>query len=192
MILIGVMRSKLIISNLQDRHMSIVVTVSIVLALSTIGVSLLSLSGYSLHAYASVVEFPNSKITWYDKALAVNQNNVPALVEKGTDLVSQGKGEQAITWLDKALTIDPTNLMALVSKGAALRELGQYPDAIAMYDRVLAVDPHDIYAIGGKADSLFGSGEHQQAVAWIDKALESDPNNGRILQVKETLQQGVN
>ena len=36
---------------------------------------------------------------WYDKALAVNQNNVPALVEKGTDLVSQGKGEQAITWL---------------------------------------------------------------------------------------------
>jgi tetratricopeptide (TPR) repeat protein len=191
MILIGVTRSKLIISNLQDRHMSIVVTVSIVIALSTIGGSLLSLSGYSLEAYASAVEFPNSK-TWYDKALAVNQNNVPALVHKGTDLVSQGKGEQAITWLDKALTIDPTNLMALVSKGAALRELGQYQDAIAVYDRVLAVDPHDIYAIGGKADSLYGSGEHQQAVAWIDKALESDPNNGRILQVKETLQQAVN
>lgn len=190
MVLIGVTRSKLNISNLQDRHMSIVVTVSIVLA-STIGGSLSSLSGYSLEAYASVVEFPNSKITWYDKALAVNQNNVPALVHKGTDLVTQGNGEQAITWLDKALTIDPTNLMALVSKGAALRELGQYQDAIAVYDRVLAVDPHDIYAIGGKADSLYGSGEHQQAVAWIDKALESDPNNGRILQVKETLQQAV-
>lgn len=192
MILIGVTRSKLIISNLQDRYMSIVVSVSIVLALSTIGGSLLSLSSYSLEAYASVVEFPNSKITWYDKALAVNQNNVPALVEKGTDLVGQGKGEQAITWLDKALTIDPSNLMALVSKGAALRQLGQYQDAVAVYDRVLAVDPHDIYAIGGKADSLYGSGEHQQAVVWIDKALESDPNNGRILQVKETLQQAVN
>lgn len=192
MVLIGVTRSKLIISNLQDRHMSVVVSISIILALSTIGGSLLSLSDYSLEAYASVVEFPNSKVTWYDKALAVNQNNVPALVEKGTDLVSQGKGEQAITWLDKALTIDPTNLMALVSKGTALRELGQYQDAIAMYDRVLAVDPHDIYAIGGKADSLYGSGEHQQAVTWIDKALESDPNNGRILQVKETLQQAVN
>lgn len=190
--MIGVTKPKLIITNVQDRHMISIVTVSIVLALSTIGGSLLSLSGYSLEAYASVVEFPNSKITWYDKALSVNQNNVPALVEKGTDLVSQGNGEQAITWLDKALTIDPTNLMALVSKGAALRELGQYEDAITMYDRVLAVDPHDIYAIGGKADSLFGSGDHQQAVVWIDKALESDPNNGRILQVKETLQKAVN
>lgn len=192
MVLIGVTRSRLILSKLQDRHMMIVLLTSIVLAISTIGGSWLSLSGYSLEVYASVVEFPNSKIMWYDKALAVNQNNVPALVEKGTDLVSQGQGEQAITWLNKALTIDPANLMALVSKGAALRQLGQNQDAIAMYDRVLAVDPHDIYAIGGKADSLYGSGEHQQAVAWIDKALESDPNNVRILQVKATLQQAVN
>ncbi len=192
MVLIGVTRSKLITSNLQDRHMRIVVTISIVLALSTIGGSLLSLSGYSLEAYASVVEFQNSKITWYDKALAVNQINVPALVQKGTDLVSQGKGEQAITWLDKALSIDPTNLMALVSKDAALRELGQYQEAIAMYDRVLAIDPRDVYAIGGKADSLYGSGEPQLAVAWIDKALEFDPNNGRILLAKETFQQAVN
>jgi tetratricopeptide (TPR) repeat protein len=73
-----------------------------------------------------------------------------------------------------------------------LREVGQYQEAIAMYDRVLAIDPHDVYAIGGKADSLYGSGEHKLAVAWIDKALESDPNNGKILQVKETLQQAVN
>jgi tetratricopeptide (TPR) repeat protein len=181
----------MIISNLQDRNIMIVVSLSIVLSISTIG-GLLSLSGYSLEVYASVVEFPISEITWYDKALEVNPNNVPALVEKGTDLVSQDKGAEAITWLDKALTIDPTNLMALVSKGTALKELGQYQDAIAMYDRVLAVDPHDIYAIGGKADSLYGSGEHQQAVTWIDKALDSDPNNGRILQVKETLQQAVN
>lgn len=188
----GVTRSKLIMSKLHDRHMRIVITTSIVLVLSTIAGSLLSHSGYSLGVYASVVESPNFKITWYDKALSVNQNNVPALVQKGTDLVKEGEGEQAITWLDKALTIDPTNLMALISKGAALRQLGQYPEAIAMYDRVLAIDPRDLYAIGGKADSLYGSGEHQLAVAWIDKALESDPNNGRILQVKETLRQGVN
>jgi tetratricopeptide (TPR) repeat protein len=181
----------MIISNLQDGNMSLFVSISFVLAISTIG-GLLSLSGYSLEVYASVAEFPNSEVTWYDKALAVNQNNVPALVEKGIDLVSQDKGEQAITWLDKALTIDPTNLMALVGKGTALKELGLYEDAIAMYDRVLAVDPHDIYAIGGKADSLYSSGEHQQAVAWIDTALDSDPNNGRIMQVKQTLQQAVN
>jgi tetratricopeptide (TPR) repeat protein len=142
--------------------------------------------------YATVVESQDSKINWYDKALSVNQNNVPALVEKGTDLVAQGKDEEAITWLDRALNIDPANLMGLISKGAALRDLGKYPEAIIMYDRVLAIDPHDAYAIGGKADSLFNAGQQEQAVAWIDKVLELDPNNGKILQVKETLQQGVN
>jgi len=80
-------------------------------------------------------------------------------------------------------------MMALVSKGAALRGLGQYQDAIVMYDRVLAIDPNDVYALGGKADSLYGSGQLHQAVAWIDKALEIDPNNGKIQQVKETLNQ---
>ena len=156
--------------------LGIITTLSIVLSLQTFSV------------YASVVESQDSKINWYDKALAVNQNNVPALVEKGTDLVAQGKGDEAITWLDKALSIDPTNLMALTSKGGALRDLGQYPEAIIMYDRVLSMDPHDAYAIGGKADSLFNAGQHDQAVAWIDKVLELDPNNAKILQVKETLQ----
>lgn len=129
---------------------------------------------------------------WYEKALSVNQNNVPALVEKGTDLISKGNGEQAITWLDKALNIDPSNLMALVSKGAALRDLGKYQEAIVIYDRVLTIDPNDVYAIGGKADSLYGSGQHEQAVVLIDKALELNPSNGNIQQVKESLQQAIN
>jgi tetratricopeptide (TPR) repeat protein len=187
MVLIRVTISKLNISNLVDKD-----HIAPLAALVIAATFLIVLSLQTVPVYASVVESLNTKDNWYDKALAVNQNNVPALVQKGTDLVSEGKGEQAIAWLDKALSIDPTNLMGLISKGAALRELGQYPEAVIMYDRVLAIDPHDAYAIGGKADSLFGAGDHQQAVAWIEKALELDPNNGRILQVKETIQQAVN
>ena len=166
-----------------------IILVSALGILAALGI-VLSLQTFSAHATA--VAFQDSKINWYDKALSVNQNNVPALVQKGTDLVAQGKGEEAMTWLDKALSIDPTNLMGLISKGGALRDLGQYHEAIIMYDRVLSIDPHDEYAIGGKADSLFSAGQHEQAVAWIDKVLELDPNNGKILQVKETLQQAVN
>jgi tetratricopeptide (TPR) repeat protein len=185
MVLRGVTESKLNRVSLGKNHI-------LLLATSIISATLIVLSLQTSPVYASALESLNTKVYWYEKALAVNQNNVPALVEKGTHLVSLGKSEQAITWLDKALGIDPNNLMALISKGAALRGLGEYPKAIMMYDRVLAIDPHDAYAIGGKADSLFGAGEHQQAVAWIDKALELDPNNGRILQVKQTLQQTVN
>ncbi len=187
MILRAVTISKLHISKSKTENHIILVSILVALAILA---TVWSLQIPPVHA--SVLESSNPKINWYDKALAVNQNNVPALVQKGTDLVGQGKGEQAITWLDKALSIDPTNLMGLISKGAALRELGQYPEAIIMYDRVLAIDPHDEYAIGGKADSLFGAGKHQQAVAWIDRVLELDPNNGRILEVKETIQQAIN
>ena len=156
----------------------------LIMSLPIIALSLISLLSYHAPAFAS----ESVLVNWYDKALSVNQNNVPALVQKGTELVNNGNEEQAITWLDKALSIDPTNLMALVSKGAALRELGKYQEAIVVYDRVLTIDPNDVYALGGKADSLYGSGNYQQAVALIDKALELDPSNGKILQVKETLQ----
>ena len=145
-------------------------------------------------AFAASALDPSDSILakWYDKALSVNQNNLPALVEKGTDLVTQGDGEQALTWLDKALNIDPTNLMALVSKGSALRDMGKYQEAIVVFDRVLSIDPSDVYAIGGKAGSLYGTGQHQQAIVLIDKALELNPSDGKIQQVKESFQQPIN
>jgi len=200
MVLVGVterMRIDMNTDKIQNSYVknAAIVTLApiMLLSLSTMIGSLFSLPGLSTVAYAAQVEILNSKgITWYDKALSINQNNVPALVEKGTDLVNEGKGQQAIIWLDKALKIDPSNIMALVSMGAALRNVGQYQEAIVMYDRVLAIDPNDVYALGGKADSLYGSGQLQQAVAWINKALEIDPNNGKVLQVKETLQQAAN
>lgn len=189
-------RTNLIKDKRQNSYIKNSVIVALVpivlLTLSTTSEFLLSIPGIPTVAYGSQSEMSSKETTWYDKALAINQNNVPALVQKGTDLVNEGKDQQAMTWLDKALQIDPANLMALVSKGAALRDLGQYQEAIVMYDRVLAIDPNDVYAIGGKADSLYASGQHQHAVAWIDKVLEIDPNNGKVLQVKETLQQPTN
>ena len=172
---------------------SISLTPILLLSLTTIVGMLTSLPIFHTVAYASQVEKMYSKdIAWYDKALAVNQNNVPALVQKGTDLVNDGKAQQAIVWLNKALKIDPTNLMALVSKGGALKNLGQYQEAIVMYNRVLAIDPNDLYAIGGKVDSLYASGKLQQAGAWIDKELQVDPSHGKALQIKEIVEQSTN
>ena len=161
---------------------------SFAISLPIFVLSLISVLGYPSHVFGSEFELSN----WYDKALSINQNNVPALVQKGTELVNQGDGDHAITWLDKALSIDPTNLMALVSKGAALRDMGKYQEAIVTYDKVLTIDPNDVYAMGGKAGSLYGSGQYGQAVTLIDRALELDPSDGNILQVRETLTQATN
>jgi len=176
--------------NIYTKNTAIASLVPILLlSMSTMIGTLLSFPGFPPIAYGYQEVGNSREFTWYDRALSINQNNVPALVQKGTNLVNAGQGQQAIIWLDKALKIDPSNIMALISKGTALRGLGQYQDAILMYNRVLAIDPNDVYALGGKADSLYGSGQLQRAVAWIDKALEIDPNNGKIQQVKETLNQ---
>ncbi|MDW0240809.1 MAG: tetratricopeptide repeat protein [Nitrososphaeraceae archaeon] len=165
---------------------------AVVVSLPIFVFSLILVTSHPTFAASELDPSDSILANWYEKALSVNQNNVPALVEKGTDLVIKGDGEEAITWLDKALNIDPTNLMALVGKGAALRDLGKYQEATVMYDRALAIDPSDVYAIGGKADSLYGSGQHEQAVLWIDKALELNPSDGKIQQVKESLHQAIN
>ena len=64
------------------------------LSLSTVLGSLVSLPGIPKAVYGSQIEILNSKdIKWYDKALVINQNNVPALAEKGIDLVNEGKSQ---------------------------------------------------------------------------------------------------
>jgi tetratricopeptide (TPR) repeat protein len=52
-------------------------------------------------------------ITFYDKVLAIDPNNITALVNKGTALGTLGQNDDAITWLDKALAIDPNDISAL-------------------------------------------------------------------------------
>ena len=90
---------------------------ALVVSLSIFVFSLILVTSHPTFAASGLDPSDSILANWYEKALSVNQNNVPALVEKGTDLVAKGDGEQAITWLDKALNIDPTNLMALVGKG---------------------------------------------------------------------------
>jgi tetratricopeptide (TPR) repeat protein len=158
------------------------------ISLPIFAVLLISVLGYPAQAFGSEFELSN----WYDKALSINQNNVPALVEKGTELVSKGSPQQAITWLDKALNIHPADMMALISKGEALRDLGKYQEAIATYDMVLAIDPNDAYAIGGKADSLYMSGQREQAITWINNAIGLNPTDGKIQLVQESMQQVIN
>src|SRR2546425_1457602 len=62
----------------------------------------------------------NESITYYDKALVINPNDVGVLTGKGFDLLFAGKKNDSITHFDKVLTINPKDLSALTGKGLAL------------------------------------------------------------------------
>ena len=55
-------------------------------------------------------------IIWYDKALALDPNDVVALNAKGAALFYLGKIQDALDSWNKTLTIDPTNQDALDAK----------------------------------------------------------------------------
>ena len=41
-------------------------------------------------------------ITWYDKVLEIDENDIIAINNKGNALANLGKCDEAITWFDKA------------------------------------------------------------------------------------------
>ena len=62
-------------------------------------------------------------IECYDKALAIDPNNVEALSNKGFSLFGLEKYKEAIEYYDKALAIDPNYIKALNNKKAAVSKL---------------------------------------------------------------------
>jgi tetratricopeptide (TPR) repeat protein len=92
----------------------------------------------------------NESITYFDKALAINPNDVGALTGKGLALLLAGKYNDSITHFDKALSINPNDVMALTSKGLALGRLGKYTDSITYYDKALAINPNFPVAVKEK------------------------------------------
>jgi tetratricopeptide (TPR) repeat protein len=61
-------------------------------------------------------------ISYYDKALAIEPNDLLALYGKGLALYELGKYDEAIASFDKALAIEPNNSLILKSKELVLAQ----------------------------------------------------------------------
>jgi hypothetical protein len=79
-------------------------------------------------------------LTWYDKALSIDENYVKALRGKGVTLFRLGRFNEALTWYDKALSINPNDVRSLKHKGDLLFRMQKYDEALEYYNKVLAID----------------------------------------------------
>jgi tetratricopeptide (TPR) repeat protein len=114
-------------------------------------------------------------ISWYDKALAVNPNDVNASYYKGTAFDELHRYEDALSWFDKTLDIYPKHVNASIYKAIVLKELGKLEEAISWYDKALEIDPKNLNALYNKAGTLYDLGRYEEALTWYDKAIEIDP-----------------
>jgi tetratricopeptide (TPR) repeat protein len=93
-------------------------------------------------------------IEYYDKALAIDPDNVGALVGIGASLANSSKYKGSMAYYDKAL----------------------HKEAIECYDKALAIDPNNVEALNNKGFSLFGLDKYKEAIEYNDKVLAIDPS----------------
>ena len=88
-------------------------------------------------------------ITYFDRVLSLDTENMTAMVDKGFSLEKLKKYDEAINCYDKALTIDPNNLEALQNKGYIYLLTMNFNQAFGCFERVLAIDNNFILAVHG-------------------------------------------
>ena len=83
----------------------------------------------------------NDAISYFDKSLLEDPNNVEILTNKGSALSKLGYHDEAILFYDSALKINPNFLPAINNKANALSQLGHFEQAISDYNFILELDP---------------------------------------------------
>jgi tetratricopeptide (TPR) repeat protein len=127
----------------------------------------------------------------YNKALAIDPNNVVALSNKGAVLANMGDHLNAFKSFNRALELKPNDRNASINKKMLIDHIvennlaeGHYfsgkenfSKAKKYYDNVLEVDPNNIEALNGKAMSLLNSNNPKPALPYLNKALKLDNQN---------------
>ena len=85
-------------------------------------------------------------LTYLDRALATEPDNIPALAQKGVCFAKLGYFEDSLNCFNQILELDPENLHALRNKGVCLSNLFKEDEAMEHFDRVLSIDPNDAHA----------------------------------------------
>lgn len=93
-------------------------------------------------------------IKWYDKALAIDENNIETLSKKGEVLSVLNNFSEAFELIDKALDIEINSVIALDAKGYVLYQQGNLSEAIDYYDKALAINPNYTYGLTNKGIAL--------------------------------------
>jgi tetratricopeptide (TPR) repeat protein len=139
----------------------------------------------ALHSYEQATGFPDAdrrivgcrvvirreeEIVSYDRAIALNPDDVKAYVHKGDALTALGRCEEAVACYDRALLLRLDYTDAHASKGDALTALGRYEEAIACYDQALTLEPDNIYSLHHKGDALELLGHFAEAVTAYRRA----------------------
>lgn len=123
------------------------------------------------------LDLDSEALTCYDKALASNSENAPALNAKGIILTKLDRHEEALQCFEQSTEADPASLEAWKNKGICLQELGHSHEALECYDRALDIEPLDAGARGLKCSALLDLNDDKAALTCCEAATKIDPTS---------------
>ena len=96
-------------------------------------------------------------------------------LEKGDELLKQGKYDEALKYFDSALDLNPKDDRAWRRRGDALEKLGKYNEALESYDKAIEINPKEELSWYSRGDVLEKLQRYGEALESYDKAIELEP-----------------
>jgi lipoprotein NlpI len=117
-------------------------------------------------------------LDFFDGALAVDDQYVPAWNDKGVALMDLEEYSQALQCFDQVIRLDAGDNMAWYNRGYVLLILEEYRESVNTLDLFLARYPKKDdfykYALYLKAKGHYGLEEYEEANELLQKALKKD------------------
>jgi len=119
-------------------------------------------------------------ITYYDKALELDKDNLFALAEKAISLVSLNKYEDVVVVCKKAIELHPneSNLkIVYVAYGNALDALKKTDKSIEVYDEGIKIFPEFHHLYFNKGITLSSVKRNEEALQCFQQSVTINPNH---------------
>ena len=111
-------------------------------------------------------------LSYLDKILNINSNDVEILIRMGRCNQMLGKMEQAMDCFEKVLSIQPSNSFALRYLVLIFINLKKYEKALSNLDQILSENPIDFEMIYFKAIILEIQGKSAESVNYYLKSIQ--------------------
>lgn len=100
-----------------------------------------------------------------------------SLVDKGNDLLDEGKVDEAMECFEEALRTNPGDADALLGKASCFMDSGKFDEALEWLDRALELDDRNALVWSSKGFCLGTIGRTEDALDCMEKALGIDPTS---------------
>lgn len=125
----------------------------------------------------SAAAYWRDTVTLFRHAIAVTEDNWPALTTLSQTLLTENRVDEAMPYIAETLRLRPNLSEAHINYGAALSKRGQFDDAAAQYRTALKADPENPDAQEGLGVVLTEKGQLTEALAHLNAAETSRPED---------------